>query len=183
MFSNLQTSFEDVENHWANDSIQLLIDKNIIRSDEEDFRPNDNITRAEFTMLLASAFDLNRSSNVDKFTDVNSDDSYYEAVMAAADAGLINGSEGLFRPNAEISRQELAVILDRYLKLDIDTTSASFIDESEIAVWATNSVEKIKAAGIINGYKMDNARFEFRPNLQATRGESAQILSKILGLK
>ncbi|MGG1617369.1 S-layer homology domain-containing protein [Paenibacillus sp. NRS-1782] len=77
------------------------------------------------------------------FDDVQSESWYADSVRIAASAGLINGyADGSFRPDAPVSREELAVIVERALRFAgtvEDTTagsaSASLTDTQAISIW------------------------------------------------
>lgn len=78
------------------------------------FKPSANITRAEALKILAKAgvFDPSTYTESVEFTDVSSDDWYYEYVRMANQMGVVNGySDNSFRPNAYITRAEASKIL------------------------------------------------------------------------
>lgn len=82
------------------------------------FDPNGQVSRAEFVQILAklSGEDLNKYAT-SKFGDVTVDSWYAGAVAWAAANGIVSGiAKDEFAPNAAISRQDMAVIIERYLK-------------------------------------------------------------------
>jgi hypothetical protein len=100
-----------------------------------------------------------------------------KAVAQAVQAGIIKGYEdGTFRPDAEITRTELVVMLANALGQIIDAHAATgFADDEDIPIWAKGSVAFAKQAGIVQG-KGDN---QFAPQDQATRAEAVTVLLNI----
>ena len=77
------------------------------------FRPNDQITRAEFCAIMDKVLNITSySPQTPTFTDVQQGDWFYNAVEEAVYAGIAKGyGDGTFRPNNPISRQEIACVL------------------------------------------------------------------------
>ncbi|MFB9330918.1 S-layer homology domain-containing protein [Paenibacillus aurantiacus] len=102
------------------------------------------------------------------------DSSLQEAVIQASELGLISGDpSGKFRPLDTLTRQELAVLLARFLHIDpVNTKYSSFHDVAVIA-WAHPYIEAVKAAGIMQGDGKS-----FRPGERVTREELAAALMK-----
>ena len=88
--------------------------------------------------------------------------------------GIIKGSDGKFRPDAPITRGELAVIIDRIMKYQTAAKN-SFSDLGEN--FYTAAVLKTNAAGVMKG---DGARI--RPNAEITREEAVVIIGRALGI-
>ncbi len=115
------TRFSDVkEGDWYYDAIAYLDTNNFYMNyDTETYTPNVPITRAEFVELAYFASDLYQKDKVE-FTDVDENHKYYDAIMAGASAGLINGYEDhTFRPDATITRAEVVTIINRLLSLSV----------------------------------------------------------------
>lgn len=168
----------DLNNHWAEKTIKNLIDKNIINGyPDGTFKPNNNITRAEFVKIIVNAFKLQSDKKID-FKDVENSwaKSYIET---AAGLGIVNGyNENSFGPNNNITREEMAKIIAKVLKLS-EKEALKFSDKDKIAKWAVDSVEETVKAGIIKGYP-DN---EFKPEGKATRAEAATIIERSMNYK
>ena len=114
-------AFSDVpEEHWAYEYISELTSRGIINGyDDGSFRPDANVTRAEFVTILcraAGAETTVSTSDTDiAFSDVAPGDWYYEYAIWAAGTGITNGtSETEFSPDENILRQDICVMLDRY---------------------------------------------------------------------
>ncbi|MBE0466446.1 MAG: S-layer homology domain-containing protein [Candidatus Desulforudis sp.] len=176
-----RTTFADVGADsfgWARDPVEVLAGAGIIRGvGDNRFEPGRPVTRAELICLLARALELEETPG-SAFTDVPAGAWYAGAVNAAAGAGLARGyADGGFRPEAPITRQELASMLVRALELD-DTGSGAltFTDAEAVAEWAKNSVSAASAAGLVTGYPDGS----FRPGSHATRAETAAMVCRAL---
>lgn len=173
--------FIDIKNHWAKDYIETLTEKNIIKGKTETlFAPYDNITRAEFITLLYR-LSGDTSINTISFDDVEIEDWHYDAIAWAVKNGITVGiSDTSFLPDENITREQSAVFIARYLELkQVSVTEESdikFADNELISDWAKQSVKKVKNLCIISG-KDDNI---FAPVDNTTRGETAKIIVNLM---
>ena len=180
---NNKVVFHDVTG-WYKDSVAYLASRNIIKGKNQGyFMPNDNITRAEFVQILAnmSGNDVSKYGH-SAFGDVGDKDWFFQAVAWAKDNGVVSGSGGNFNPNAYITREEMAVIIERYVtkvanrRLEVIDNSNKFADEEEIADYAKTAVETMKNSGMIAGKE----NHTFAPKENATRAEGAKMLSTVM---
>ena len=142
------------------------------------FEPDRSITRAEFATLIAKALKLENAKA--DFADVT-DEWFAAFVGAAAKAGIIAGSDGFFRPNDTITREEMAVIVVKayeYLGKTSQNAELGFTDNDEISVWATEFVEKAVGVGLISGMGDGS----FGPKASATRAQSASLVKRLLNV-
>ncbi|CDZ75424.1 Hypothetical protein ING2D1G_1286 [Peptoniphilus sp. ING2-D1G] len=169
--AGVKTEMSDVSGHWAEAAIRELISKNLINGYlDGTFKPDHNITRAEFIKILDGAFSLD-SDKESSFEDIKGHWAK-EYIDDAAGLGIINGySEAVFAPDNNITREEMAKIMSGVLKLE-EKGELSFTDKEKIADWATEFVQKAVKAEIIKGYE-DNT---FRPGNNATRAEAATMI-------
>ncbi len=152
------------------------------------FSPDANLTRGMIvTILYRHAGETNVDSLENPFSDVEDGKWYSDAVKWAADSGVVNGiGGGLFAPDVNISRQDLAVILARYLDLleiNIPVTQqyVLFADEAEISDYAKNAIQLLNKLGIINGTGKDaNGQTIIDPKGQATRAQAAAMLHRFI---
>ncbi len=164
------------DSHWAYDSIKSMSEKGIISGYAGNFRPDDSVTRAEYVKMLCKLFGISEGQG-NSFADVLASDWFAPFVYGAAECGLVNGNGTGFEPNGEITRQDAAVMLKRFMdfvKHEIEMNKAvQFDDEGSIAGYAVDAVKALSAMGIINGRENNN----FAPLEQMTRAEAAKMLS------
>ncbi len=180
--------FADSENHWANKNVKFLAARGILNGKSEaSFDPNGQVSRAEFVQILAKLSDEEfAKSGGNTFADVDAGSWYSNAVMWASASGIVTGmGEGKFMPNESISRQDMAVIIERYLKhrgetLKEKNKEANFTDASSVASYAKDAVDKMQKAGIINGASDVKGGVSFNPNSQASRAEAATMIVRYI---
>jgi len=113
-----------------------------------------------------------------RFSDVVAGSWYFDAVQWAASNGIVSGySDGRFGPDDEITREQLAVILNNYarfasMSIPVVRESPRFNDDADIADYAREAIERFFRARILSG-KPDNT---FDPKGSATRAEFAAML-------
>lgn len=169
--------FKDLdEADWARDYILKLYGKGIINGKTNDrFVPNDKITRAEIIKIIVEAFDL-KATGEKTFADISPNDWYAGFVSAAADNGVAAGDEnGNFNPNEFVTRQDIAVMIYRAMKISVLAENTGFTDYEDIADYAKPAVRYFSALKVINGYPDGS----FKPHGSATRAEAAKIISLI----
>lgn len=169
---------------WARDAINGLSDAGIVNGKTDTlFAPNDTVTRAEFAKMLMGVFGLNSGAfTTSSFADVPTDAWYFQSVESAYNLGIINGvADGYFDPNANITRQDMAVMVMRAATVSGTAVTATedattFRDEAQISDYAKDAVTTLQMAGIINGV----TDYEFAPLENATRAQAAVILYSFL---
>ncbi|WP_337100489.1 S-layer homology domain-containing protein [Paenibacillus sp. YIM B09110] len=172
-------SLTDIKGHWAEAGIRDLVQTGAIDGYPDlTFKPNYSITRAEFVSILVKALGLTApdSSAYDDTTDHWAKDS----IGTAAALGIVTGFEDhAFRPNDLITREQMAVIVVRALRLNVSSKSVSFVDASAVSSWATEGIAAAAENGLINGYE-DGA---FRAKMNTTRAEAVVVILKAMTLK
>jgi len=176
--------FDDIGGYpWAADPIAFLADVGVVLgTGNGKFNPNKSITRADFVLMVARAFELSGGSS--SFPDVQPGAYYYAAVVAAKALGIIQGSGGYFHPNAALTRQDAMVILKKTadvlgIKLPTNKGSLSqFADADKIADYAVEAAQALVAAGVING-----SDGKLNPRSSISRAEMATVLYRVLLLK
>ena len=143
-------------------------------SDDGNFYPDTDITRAEFTKEAVALFDLDVTTGETAFADVPADEWYAPYVSAAVAAGIINGvSETEFAPNDTVTREQMAAIIGRQLKATSET-ALEYTDAGSISDYAVPYVSALTDMGLLTG---DNNMFN--PASSATRAEAAALLSRV----
>ncbi len=174
--------FGDLKGHWSQQDVRLLAGKLVVNGQAPGvFAPDASITRAEFAALLVRALGLQAdASGISGAKDVASGAWYAGVLGAAVKAGLMEGFEdGTLRPEARVTRTELAVMTSRAMKAaGTPGTGGSlqFADVEAIPQWARASVSASVGAGIIQGAEGNR----FAPERQATRAEAAVMLKRLL---
>ncbi|MFD0716204.1 S-layer homology domain-containing protein [Paenibacillus sp. GCM10027626] len=176
-------SFTDIAGHWGESSIIRAAAKGIVSGyPDGTFRPNNPITRAEFTVMLVSALKLDGTGAELTFKDQAKIGAWAkQAVALAVQAGIVNGYEDdSFRADAQITRAEMASMIARASGLSLDPNArTSFADEEDIPKWAKGAVEAIKRFGIVNG----RGGNKFVPNDTVTRTEAVVMLLRMLEVR
>lgn len=178
----LNPKFTDVPAELKS-AVEYLATRGIMVGTSEDkFSPKSSITRA---MVVATLYRISQNKNFTKvekaFTDVKSSDWFYEAVLWAKENGIVAGyEEGDFRPNKNVSRQEFAVIIMKFLKdhgINMPMVEEfKYSDEKEIPEWSKEAVELMKKIGLIGGKDDEN----YKPYGEYSRGELAETLYKLI---
>lgn len=177
--------FSDIRAHWAQASISHLANKFIIEGvSSSRFAPNASVTRGQFAVLLARSFGLEgNASAANAYKDVGSSHPMAAYIGSATKAGIIGGYEnGTFRPNQNITREQMAVMLVRtldYVKQDTAYNSnvlQGFKDRGRISSYAKDAVVRSISAGLIAGVTTNT----FDPQGIATRAQAAVMLERLL---
>lgn len=183
--SGTGTVFTDLASvPWAEESINTLFSKGIIsKSEDGRFRPNDSITREEFTKLVVCAFSDEQQYEQKLFSDSVDGAWYNKYISIAYDKGIATGyPDGSFGIGDNISREDMATLCLRAFtltgKILPADRSCEFSDKSLISGYAVENVTKMAQAGIING--MGDGTFA--PKANATRAQAAKIIAALIAL-
>ncbi len=168
----------DIEGHWAQERIQGWLDRGLASGyPDGTFRPDEEVTRAEFVAFANRSFEIPETEQDPGFDDVHEGDWHYGHVAAAVQAEILTGyPDHTFRPNHPITREEAAAIVDRLLDLEEVGPADPFADEGDISDWAEAAVAAVAAAEIMTGYPDDT----FRPGHPITRAETVSTLDRAL---
>jgi hypothetical protein len=153
-FTAYAAPMPDIEKHWAKEQINAWVGKGLINGYEDGtFRPDNNITRAEFMALVNRAFNYQEKVEID-YKDVADTAWYADLIKIAQAAGYISGYEdGTMKPNNPISRQEAATIIMKILGLEENSPGADrFKDATSIPAWSKGAVGAVASSGIMGGY-------------------------------
>ena len=171
----------DISGHWAESMIRNAMQKGIMTGvGNGDFAPNAAMTRG---MLITA---LGRMEGVKagmyeggSFADVKQEDYFASFVAWAVAENIASGmSETVFAPNAEVTREQLAVFLYQYVQkkgIALTGESKTFTDAEGISDWAKDAVAALTGAGLLNG-RPDGS---FNAKGKATRAEVATVLVKL----
>ena len=172
--------FTDVPaDRWSYPYIKQLYDAGVVSgTSATTFEPTANVTRAQFVTMIAGLAGADVSGYASgPFDDVQAGSWYAPYVNWAAANHIVSGTSATtFDPAAEISRQDMAVMLYNYaqqagVQLD-QTTVTPFTDESSIAAYALPAVQALHSAGVISGMPDGS----FQPQATTTREQACVVL-------
>ena len=179
-------SFTDTQDYWAAAYVDFLYSAGITTGyDDGTFRPNQNISRQQFAVMLYRYLGLDGSqyeSVTLPFADNSSIGDYaLTAVKALYTEGIINGTTGsdgrlYFNPGGSLTRAQAAAMIGRTQEKGYATVELTFSDAASIPSYATFYIQTMAAQGVISGY----ADGTFRPGANITRGQMAKILYSLL---
>ena len=172
--------FTDISGHWAQSDIEAMAAKGIVAGvTSTTFEPEREVTRAEFATLMVKTLNITSDAPAN-FADVGQHDWFYPYVKTAANAGLIVGYDGYFRPDDRITREEMAVIVAKaYAYAGQEAASGGidkFTDKEMIAQWAYAAVDTVTSAGLIAGMTPDT----FEASANTTRAQAVAVLRRFL---
>ena len=171
--------FGDVQGYWARDSIIKMVDKGwMVGVSGNEFQPNAPLTRAQAATLLVRALGLVNApaASADAgFTDTAGHWAQREINIASQYNLVVGTGNGKFSPDLPVTREQMAVMLDRVLGGAGDSVGRgnAFNDVNE-GVWSYASIMRIADRGIIAGYQDGN----FRPWEKLTRGQMAVLMDR-----
>lgn len=131
------------------------------------------LSAAMVTSSFATAFaaDTAGSGSTEKFSDTGKHWAS-AAIEKWADFNVLNGADGVFRPNDYITRAEMATVLDNMM--DYQVAAKNSFSDVPADAWYTAAVLKANAAGILNGDGMGHAT----PTAKITKEQAALMLAR-----
>ncbi|WP_411344615.1 S-layer homology domain-containing protein [Paenibacillus sp. WLX1005] len=179
--------FNDTAGHWAQADIARLHRLGILEGvGSNRYAPNATLTRAQFAQMVSNLLQLNASGEAAGYSDVRDAAWYKDAVQAATAAGVTNGyTDGSYKPNQTISREEMTHIVSNTLRYidsqksydtDTDKVLSPYSDRAKVGNWARNDLALTVDQGLVKGRPSGT----IDPKASTTRGEAATILSRLL---
>jgi len=169
----------DIAGHWARGDIKRLVGLLAIKGYPDDtFKPESNITRAEFATVLAKAMGWQPNPGAVRFADAATIPDWARGCVSAAVAkGVISGYEdNTFQPDRLVTRAELAVMVVKAMGKGVPGGELQFTDAASVPSWATGFVSAAAGQGIIKGMPGN----VFKPDDTATRAEASAMISRLL---
>jgi len=174
-----QTNISDIKNHWAEKQIQDWIGNGYISGyPDGGFKPDKDISRAEIVKLINKVFKINVTPKSECFSDVKASDWFFKDIACAQKEGYITGyPNNTFKPNNRITREEVAVIITRLLKLNANKQEEVkiFSDVNNLD-WSRKYIDVVTSNKIMQGY-LDGT---FKSKNYMTRAEAVFALDKAL---
>jgi hypothetical protein len=174
----------DIQGHWSESAVRSLIQAEVLNGyPDGSFKPDQSITRAEFTKILSSAYDVHPTVAT-SFSDVKTHWAK-DYIAALSEKKVINGyPDGTFRPERPISRAEMATMLSRIINLG--NSEEKFTMEMEPSFpdvnsdfWAFRNIEIVSRLGILPAHY----RSEFQATRLASRADTAWMVNSLRELK
>lgn len=167
----------DIQGHWAEENITRWVEAGKLGGYEDGtFRPDNNITRAEFANILANLLSQPAETHESPFSDVKEGDWYYSAVTKLLAYGVVSEDE-TFRPSQNITRQDAMTMAGRAFCITSanDEVLDKFSDGDQVAAYAQASVAGFVEKGYLGGYPDGT----LRPLANITRAESVKLLDSL----
>ena len=175
---------------WYHDGVHFVLEHGIMNGvGEGSFDPDGTTSRAMLVTMLWRLEGSPRAESPSPFFDVWADSGawYYDAVLWAAENGIVEGNiEGahkVFRPDGNITREQMAAILYRYAKYKgVDAQPADsvnlggFIDAERISGWARDAVQWAVDTGLLTGTGAE----KLSPETNAFRAQVATLLMRFM---
>ena len=182
---NVGHKFTDIQDYWGATYVDFLYNADITTGySDGTFRPNQNISRAQFAVMLYRYLKLDESKYADvslPFADLDIIPEYaIPAVKALYTEGVISGAEKngrlYFNPNNALTRAQAAAMIGRTQAKGYALADLTFTDSGKIPGYADYYIRTMAAQGVINGYSDGS----FKPHSNITRGQMAKILYNLM---
>ena len=180
------------KDNWAYKGMRFMLEQGLfVCTTETTVSPNMKMTRAMLVTVLWRMAGSPYAEAGQTFTDVKTKDWFAPAVAWASQQGVVSGmGNGTFRPNAIVTREQIASILYRYTDActgiqtalcDTDAVLAPFPDRNKVSGWARDSMAWAINCGLISGKQSGTERY-LDPAAGGTRAEVASIILRFFGL-
>ena len=178
--------YDDTKNHWAKDYIDYVAGRGLITgSMENTFSPNEKMTRGMLVTALGRLAGVNsKDYDTNSFSDVQKDSTYRPYIEWAYSKGIVYGiGDGTFAPDKSITREEMAVIFERYAKatgynIPASREASTYADKENIGSEYKEAVTAMQQSGIMMGVEGNR----FNPKGTATRAEVSAMLGRYIKL-
>lgn len=173
-YVNPFTDVKDSNSH-AHSIVSLYNEGIVTGVTHNTYQPGKEATRGDAALYLANALALSDVSVKDpSFKDVPTTSKYYQAVAALKEANIVGGYGTEFRPNATLTRAQLAKMLTVGFELEQATsTTTKFTDVNKLTDVATKRyIQTLVDYDITKG----TTATTFSPNQKLTRGQLATFL-------
>ncbi len=180
--SDHKCEWPDIVGHWAHQTIDTMTINGYINGYADgNFKPDQNITRGEFSALVYRILGLTTAKDGVIYDDT---DSHWArdiiATMSLPEGyGMLRGyGDGNFGPNDAITREQAVAIIAR-AKSDVweaakENAKDSFTDAKNISWWFNGEIDAAVTNGLIEGYEDGS----FKPLNNITRAEACVMLSR-----
>jgi hypothetical protein len=164
---------------WYHTCVDYVIEKQLMTGvGDNQFDPDGTLTRGMLAQILYNQAGKPAVTAENPFSDVGTDQWYYDAVRWAYAQGLVTGyGDGKFGPEDLVTREQLAAILWRAAGSPEPTqTALGFTDAGTVSDYAQKAMLWVNENGIVGGYT-DNT---VKPQASASRAETARMIMTYL---
>lgn len=188
VIAQVEVPLHDLQNHnWALQEVQNLYGKGIIKGmSATRFAPQGELTRAQFLQMIIKGIGDTRQydASISLPTDVEEGQWYADSVRLGIEMNIIQGrADGSFGANERISREDMAVMLNRALQV-VQRENAThsvqgnmvFADNDEIAPYAKEAVDLMQQLGLLNGMPDGT----FAPKETANRAQGTVAVARLM---
>ncbi|WP_160032069.1 carbohydrate binding domain-containing protein [Paenibacillus sp. An7] len=180
---SLQASvpYKDLGSSWSQSAVLRMQNMDLLQGYADGtFKPNHEINRAEFVMILDRVFGFTGGTETHSFTDVTAGDWYYDALTRANGSGIIQGTDvDRLSPKQPITREEAAVMVDRAFQLssgvEDEKELSKFHDANDISNYTKKALTFLTSNHIMKGYQG-----KLNPKFPITRAETASLLAAMI---
>lgn len=172
-------AFDDVvPGAWYYGAVQYAVQNGFMEGvGDKSFAPNAAMTRAALVTALYRMDGSKKTDTATAFSDVAASAPYFDAVKWAVANGITAGYGGIFGANDSVTRQQMAVMFQRYAKYQSRNTDSAadlsvYADASNAAGWARGAVSWAVTEGLLAG----TGKAKLMPNGPATRAQTAALL-------
>ncbi|MFC5404590.1 S-layer homology domain-containing protein [Cohnella soli] len=186
LLSSPNLSFKDLENHWSKTEVSKLANLLLAKGVSSNaFEPDRFITRAEAIALIVRGLGLSEKPEAaGTYRDVVDGAWYAGTIGAAYKANLLSGyADGTIRPNERVTREQLAVLIDRAAAFAKEPTASGaagtlerYADGGTVSEWAIEAMSRAVQAGYIQGQSAST----IAGRAPATRAETTVIVGRLL---
>jgi len=171
-------TFKDINDAaWAKTAVEYMSSYGVINGyPDGTFQPNKAVKKSEFIKMMNYTFGLTETTSV-YYSDLKTTDWYYTDIAKAAANGYLTDSYNTVNGDKNLTREEAAAMLARYLKLEASSSYSTFTDYAQISYAYRDYVVAAAQAGIFQG----NPDGSFKPAASITRAEALTVLNRIVG--
>ena len=176
---SVSADFTDVpEGSWAEESVTFWTENGVVESKSDtEFGANDFMTRAEVADMINNLLQLKDVdlAILDRYSDVDATSPYAQAIANCTAVGIFTGhTDGTFRPNDPVIREQIIAVLGRALKLRTpEDAEKDFTDAASISSYAEPFINAFVNDGRLDGYPDGS----IQPLKPVSKAEACKLLS------
>lgn len=171
-------NLSDISGYWAEKVVVEWVENGLASGyPDGTFRPENDISRAEFMSLVNSAFEYTQEEEEIDYKDISTGKWYISIIKKAKAAGYISGyNDGTMKPDNPITREEVATIIVKLMDLRLDAKGIDGFKDKDKIKWSKEYVGAVVNAKYMVGFTDGT----FNPQKNITRGEAIYALNNIV---